>query len=263
MLDLSALNLHLTEQQSPFADRVIWFDHIGSTNDYVLGLDDFHASICIAGLQTAGRGRRGRQWQAPFASSVLMSIGWRISQQEVSGLSLAVGLAVRKSLVELGVSGALLKWPNDVLVNHHKIAGILLELAEDKCVIGVGLNVNIGERAEADQDLSQIPAATALPWSDLNQQGYDIEYNRLVMALIVELGKTLNRFEQAGFAPMVAAWNDADAYFGKEVTMVGRERIDGKVLGVMPDGAIRIETAHGAKTFHSGEVSLRPQTITR
>lgn len=256
MLDLIGLNQFLAQSGSICANRVAWFDETSSTNDVIMDLVDFHGAVCIAGLQTAGRGRRGGNWQAPFGSSVLLSMGWRIGQPQAAPLSLVCGLAVHKALFALGVSGALLKWPNDVLLNNHKIAGILLELNGDKCVIGLGLNVNIAGVGSVDQN--QIPTATALPWSDLWQQGYQIDYNLLVRKLIVKLGAALTEFDRSGFAPLIDAWNLAHAYHGKQVAIIGRQRVDGRVLGVAESGAIVLQTANGARVFYCGDVSLRP-----
>ena len=259
MFALSSIEHQLRQVNSVFSGRIEWFREIGSTNDEIMKSDDFHGKVCIAGLQTAGRGRRGREWSAPFGSSVLMSIGWTVEQHRAAGLSLVCGLAVQRALVELGVADVMLKWPNDVLLNNHKIAGILLELSGDTCVIGIGLNVNIGVKGEDDLNPErQMPVSTGLPWSDLRQQGYNIDYNQLVIQLLLNMGDALTEFDHAGFSGLVGAWNEVHAYHHQMVSIVSRDVITGRVLGVTATGAIRLETAAGEKEFYSGDVSLRP-----
>ena len=100
------------------------FETIGSTNTYLLGLDGVANRVCLAKRQTAGRGRRGRTWQSRASGSVLMSMGWEFNGQDLSGLSLVCGLASVWALREFGLAGVALKWPNDLLVNEKKLAGI-------------------------------------------------------------------------------------------------------------------------------------------
>ena len=114
--------------------------------------------LVLAERQTAGRGRRGRKWVSPFAENIYYSLVLRIEggMRQLEGLSLVVGLAVMQALRELGIPGAGLKWPNDVLVGQKKIAGILLELVGDPAdvchvVLGVGINVNMQMTDEVDQ----------------------------------------------------------------------------------------------------------------
>lgn len=140
---------------------VLVFDSLDSTNAEALrSIERGMAApfLVLAERQTAGRGRRGRKWVSPFAENLYYSLVLRIDggMRQLEGLSLVVGLAVMETLRDLGIAGAGLKWPNDVLVGEKKIAGILLELVGDPAdvchvVLGVGINVNMQEADEVDQ----------------------------------------------------------------------------------------------------------------
>ncbi|MEN9750751.1 MAG: hypothetical protein RIR23_810 [Pseudomonadota bacterium] len=132
------------------------FDVMDSTNSYLMekaSLGHPHASVAATHIQTKGRGRRGRSWQSALGESLTFSLLWRFNggAATLSGLSLAVGVAIIRSLHRFGVLSAQLKWPNDVLVQdgpqYKKLAGILIELQGDMegqstAVIGIGINLN-------------------------------------------------------------------------------------------------------------------------
>lgn len=269
MLDSDKLNHRLLQIGSPFGGKVVWHDSVTSTSDVINEVQDYHGAVCLAGAQTAGRGTRGRQWHAPAGSSVLMSIGWQVNPETAAGLSLACGLAVIDALFRTGIAGAKLKWPNDVLIGNQKIAGILLELSASKCVIGIGLNVNISDSVQADdsgddQSTISVPSRVGLSWGDLHQHGYKPRFESLAAALLESLGTRLREFDRKGFGPLVEQWNQAHAFHGKPVSLFGVENVTGVVAGVASDGALMLDTPTGLKSFYSGEVSMRPvrQSVT-
>ena len=252
MIDLVELNNQLRAAGCRATDNVMWFDQIGSTNDHILSQDDPHAAVCIAGLQVHGRGRRGNRWHAPYGSSVLMSIGWRIPAQDAQGLSLACGVAVKRALRELGIEKVFLKWPNDLMLGNAKFAGILIELARDNCVVGLGLNVDIG------RDRAQSPQRTSLPWTDLHREGYKVDLLLLYRHLICELCGALEQFSAAGFGSFRDEWNRNHLYHLDEVQVQGDCPVSGRVMGADTQGGLVIRTTDGDRTFYAGEVSLRP-----
>ena len=252
MIQFDTLNQFLMENNCASANKVEWFDEIASTNDYVMALDDYHGAVCVAGLQTAGRGRRGRQWMAPAGSSILMSIGWRIAPSDAEGLSLACGIGVYHALKCINVLGVSLKWPNDVLLGDKKLAGILVELGRDRAVIGVGLNLNL----QVGQ--SQFPQHTRSPWTDLGRQGYHVEYQSMLQQLILNLSKAITQFELHGFVSMQGQWNQLHQFHHKNVNLEGTERVQGNVAGVTENGALILDTEAGQHIFHAGEVSMSP-----
>jgi BirA family biotin operon repressor/biotin-[acetyl-CoA-carboxylase] ligase len=125
------------------------------TNSRLLAITDLpagKADVCIAEHQSAGRGRRGREWLAPFGGGICLSLSWTFPEPppQLGALSLAVGVALLRALGSHGASGVRLKWPNDVLVNERKLGGILCELRAEAggpayVVIGVGLNARLAE----------------------------------------------------------------------------------------------------------------------
>jgi len=218
-----------------------------------------HGSVCLAELQHAGRGRHGRRWVSPFGANLYLSLLWR-SQRGVAalgGLSLVIGLAVLRCLHGLGAGSARLKWPNDILIDGAKLAGILIDVAGESTgpcavVIGVGINVSMPAQAGASIDQS---------WTDLASQPDlgGLSRNRLAACLLDELVAALHGFETDGLAPGLREWRRFDALYGRPVrlTMAGGA-VQGVARGVDADGALLIEDADGRqRRFLSGEVSVR------
>ena len=234
------------------------FDSIDSTNAEALrAIERGQAApfLVVAERQTAGRGRRGRKWVSPFAENVYYSLVLRIDggMRQLEGLSLVVGLAVMQALRELGVSTAGLKWPNDVLVGQKKIAGILLELVGDPAdvchvVLGVGINVNMQMTDEVDQQ-----------WTSMRlETGKVFDRNHLVAALGLKLQGYLHRHQTDGFAAIQSEWEQNHLWQGRAVSLIaGVNQIDGEVLGIDKQGALRLKVGGVEKVFSGGELSLR------
>ncbi len=211
--------------------------------------------IILAEQQSAGRGRRGRKWVSPFAQNIYYSLVLRVDggMRQLEGLSLVVGLAVLGALRDFGDFEAGLKWPNDILVGNKKIAGILLELVGDPAdvchvVIGIGVNVNMIVASDVDQAWTSVRLET----------GCTINRNTLIIALSRSLEMYLSRHEALGFAPIRAEWELNHLWQGREVSlMAGTHQVDGTVLGIDQQGAIRLNVAGQEKTFSGGELSLR------
>ena len=214
--------------------------------------------VCSAEQQTAGRGRRGRQWVSPFARNIYLSFSWEYHQgaAALEGLSLAVGVAVVRALCGLGVSGLQLKWPNDLLAQSGKLGGVLLEMAGDaagRCqvVIGVGINVAMPDAAANTIDQA---------WTDLTRlcDGSPPGRNALLAALLNELLPLAASFGDTGFAPWRAPWMALDAYAGTPVVLhSGEKRQAGVARGVDDRGALLLETTLGLQPVFGGEISLR------
>jgi BirA family biotin operon repressor/biotin-[acetyl-CoA-carboxylase] ligase len=216
-------------------------------------------TVLAAEAQTAGRGRRGRAWVSPLGGALAFSLLWRFEQGAawLAGLSLAVGVALVRALRAHGAA-AQLKWPNDVLVDGAKLAGILIELQGDASgpsavVIGVGLNLALpaAVRDAIDQpatDLAQ--SAAAVPGR-----------NVLFAALLDELHTALTAFARDGFKPFAREWERLHAHQGQRVTATlpdGRT-LTGVARGVAEDGALLIEAGGKTQRLISGDVSLRAQ----
>ncbi|MDQ0652152.1 BirA family transcriptional regulator, biotin operon repressor / biotin-[acetyl-CoA-carboxylase] ligase [Pseudomonas cedrina] len=233
-------------------------DSIDSTNTEGLRLADSGCPapfLVLAEQQTAGRGRRGRKWVSPYAQNVYYSLVLRIESglSQLEGLSLVVGLAVMRALRESGVQGAALKWPNDVLVGQKKIAGILLELVGDPAdichvVLGIGINVNMRRADEVDQQWTSVQLETGSP----------VDRNALVAQLSMQLQAYLERHKTDGFVSLQEEWEQNHAWQGRSVSLIaGVNQIDGDVLGVDHQGALRLSVNGVEKIYSGGELSLR------
>lgn len=233
-------------------------DSIDSTNAQALRLveaDCVAPFLVLAEQQTAGRGRRGRKWVSPFAQNVYYSLVLRVEGglRQLEGLSLVVGLAVMQALRAVGVKDVALKWPNDVLVGKKKIAGILLELVGDPAdichvVLGIGINVNMQKAAEIDQQ-----------WTSVGiEKGASVDRNYLVAQLGLHLKDYLGRHKALGFSALQEEWEQNHLWQGKAVSLIaGVHQIDGIVLGVDHQGALRLSVEGIEKIYSGGELSLR------
>lgn len=215
--------------------------------------------VLLAERQTAGRGRRGRVWASPFAENLYCSLVLRVDggMSQVEALSLTVGLAVANALRACGVTTAGLKWPNDVLVDGRKIAGILLELAGDPAdvchvVIGIGINVNM---------VIDAPALIDQPWTSVRQcLGHALDRNQLAAELLRQLRVHLSVHWQQGFTGLREEWEALHVWRGRSVALTaGSNAVLGVVLGVDERGAIRLNVDGVEQAFSGGELSLRLQ----
>jgi BirA family biotin operon repressor/biotin-[acetyl-CoA-carboxylase] ligase len=246
-------------ERAPTCDWPVFVsDSLDSTNAEALRVIERGQAapfLVLAERQTAGRGRRGRKWVSPFAENIYYSLVLRIEggMRQLEGLSLVVGLAVMQALRELGVSGVGLKWPNDVLVGQKKIAGILLELVGDPAdvchvVLGVGINVNMQMTDEVDQQ-----------WTSMRlESGRVFDRNHLVAKLGETLQAYLSRHRVDGFSAIQAEWEQNHLWQGRAVSLIaGVNQIDGEVLGIDSQGALRLKVGGVEKVFSGGELSLR------
>lgn len=211
---------------------------------------------CLAEQQSAGRGRRGREWRSPFGRNIYLSQVWEFhaGASALEGLSLSVGLAVVRALTKFGVTGLGLKWPNDILYRDKKMAGILLEMQGDpsgvcQVIVGVGLNVDMSGANTAD--ISQ-------PWTDLAQVVGTVDRNALVAELMSALYLAFQEFSVGGFAAHKDEWCRYDVFAGRAVKVqLGETYIEGVVAGLDRSGGLILTTAEGERVFNGGEISLR------
>ncbi len=232
--------------------------HIDSTNSELVRralTASVDGTVLMAEVQTAGRGRRGRDWRSPFARNLALSIGIRIdrSLKEIGAVSLAAGVAVANALEAAGVGGIALKWPNDVLLAGRKLCGILIELPRaaepPEIVIGIGVNVGGGATVAAlvDQEVA-----------DVTEEVPGMSRNVLAGRMIDAVFEICRRFERDGFEAIKPQYDALHRFQGKPVRIVaGQESVTGVVAGVAFDGALRLDTPSGMREFNGGEVSLR------
>lgn len=253
----------IEERLAPLGVHVAVLDSLDSTNARLLReaqAGALHKRLLAAEWQESGRGRRGRVWLGGLGGSLTFSLLWRFNRTagELSGLSLVVGAALARTLRNLGLSGAALKWPNDLQVNGAKLAGVLIELAGEVqgpsvAVIGVGVNVAGTEsfRAELEQ-----------PVTDLAEQLGEVDRNRLLEEIVAQMVEHLERFDREGFSPFRLEWEAMHAQQNQMVELhtAAGERIPGQAVGVDAQGALLLAQESGVRRFHSGEVSLRRMT---
>ena len=209
----------------------------------------------VSEQQSAGRGRRGRKWVSPFAQNIYYSLVLRMDggMHQLEGLSLVVGLAVMSVLRSYDCLSVGLKWPNDLLVGNKKIAGILLELVGDPAdvchvVIGIGINVNMKATNDVDQ-----------AWTSMRlETGKEVNRNLVILTLSETLQMYLERHAELGFSAVQAEWESNHLWAGREVSLIaGVNQVNGTVIGIDPQGALRLRVEGQEKVFSGGELSLR------
>ena len=232
---------------------------IPSTNALAMAsvFSDGHGSLYLAEQQTAGRGRRGRNWASPFASNLYFSLTWQFNNgaAALEGLSLAVGVALNRGLKHLGIEGVQVKWPNDLLWRGRKLAGVLLEMSGDasgECFVVIGVGINVRMPDSASREIDQ-------PWTDLQQiNGVAPSRNKLIAVLMNELVPVLQQFSEQGFCAFVDEWQQMNAHSNQVISLhIGNRQEQGVCRGVDSSGALLLEADGELKSFHGGEVSVR------
>ena len=243
------------------------FDVLDSTNNFLMQEASKgypHASCVVANIQTSGKGRRGRQWQSSLGENLTFSFLWRFTKgaAALSGLSLAVGTSLIRSLKKIDVNQALLKWPNDILVNddegYKKLAGILIELQGDMdgqstAIIGVGINLKLSKKQLAKIDQPAIGINQCID--------NEVDTNEFLGIIIKDLTEVLAKFESNNFEYFKDEWQSYDAFQDQSISISLGDGgiISGKEHGVNNMGALEVITEDGIKTFSSGEVSIRKE----
>jgi len=211
--------------------------------------------LLVAENQTAGRGRAGRSWLSSPEGSLTFSLAWRFEggPQALSGLPLAIGVALAETLGTLGQQ-VQLKWPNDLLKDGDKLAGILVETQSAPgggvwCVIGIGLNLLMPDEMEAQLGRS----AAGVPWLAR------MERDELMAALLDGLAGALREFTAHGFAAFSARWNLRHAWQGQTVVLLDNGAVlhEGRAAGVDDSGRLLLDTDAGRIPILAGDVSLR------
>ena len=239
-----------------------YFEQVGSTNDIALAWADEKDvqdySLVLANEQIAGRGRNGRTWQTPPDSALALSLVLLPNSDEKRNLALftALGaLALTTSLKENYAIDAQIKWPNDVLINGKKAAGILVETnwigdTPKAIILGMGINISKGAVPPAKETLFP---ATCLE----DALGAPVSRLDVLSGLLEAL---LGWRPRLGGDEMVNAWDGQLAFRGEQVEIQGRDGqvIHGKLLGINKDGSLRLDTV---EAIHFGDVHLRPTRV--
>jgi BirA family biotin operon repressor/biotin-[acetyl-CoA-carboxylase] ligase len=249
------------------ADQIMSLSHAGVAVEVVAETGSTNADLLtraftlqgpvllVAEHQTAGRGRAGRSWLSSPGHSLTFSLAWKFDGgvQKLTGLPLAVGTALAETLGRLG-QPVQLKWPNDLLKDGDKLAGILVETAAAPdgavwAVIGIGLNLAMPDELEAQIGRS----VAAVPWLAR------MERDTLLAAILDGLAEALRLFGQRGFGAFSARWNLLHGWQGQLVTILDRGEIlhEGLAAGVDDAGRLLLDTDRGRTAIVAGDVSLR------
>lgn len=231
---------------------------VGSTNSLAsqVNLNPGQGAAWFAEHQTAGRGRRGRSWVSPYGRNIYYSLAWCFDAplNQVSGLSIACGAALAEVLHGCGLRDHGLKWPNDLLWQQRKLAGILLEISGEtegpsSVVIGVGINLDLD--GGLDEQIGQ-------PYASLRDAGLQVGRNRLAADLLNATVSMCHRFTESGLAPFLDTWRRFDVFQDRPVRLVGPGReLRGRSLGLADDGGLQLQIGESVQTHYSGELSLR------
>lgn len=235
---LILLNKNIIKKQIKTKLSIETFATISSTMDYFKENHDHkNIKICLAELQTTGRGRFNRKWHSPFAQNLTFSIGYPFAKDisQLAGLSTVVGISICQSLKNYQLPKALkLKWPNDIIYDEKKLAGVLIEIEAEtngwcNAIIGIGLNANLQHCSK--QTISQ-------PWTSLKTiTGKYIDRNLLCINIIKYLLANLEKFSKQGLTPFMSIWKNYDYLYGKKVTLQNfNKKLTGIAQGINKSG---------------------------
>jgi len=214
-------------------------------------------AVYLAERQTSGKGRRGRQWVSQYGRHIAMTLVKQVDAgaSGTDGMSLVVGLGVIRALHALGITQAGVKWPNDIVCDGKKLAGILMEITGDvtglcQLLIGIGINTRCDDKAMT---------AVAQPWTDLYRLTGELsDRNVLAATLIRHIMAVMATYENDGMGAFLAEWQQVDAMYGKQVVLTtGNHQRMGRASGIAENGALVLETDHGLELVSGGEISLR------
>ncbi len=236
------------------------YAELDSTNSYLLARlhrESIHAHVVLCEYQRSGRGRRSRPWLSPFAAGLYLSIGWHFAAPPASlnALSLACGVALIRALQQAGADAIYLKWPNDVIANDAKLAGILIESRSETAtssdvVIGIGVNINLDDaiREKIDQPVIDLASIVDSP----------VLRNRIAADIIDAQFVMLEQVSRQGANSFIRSWREFDYLTDKKISLhTGNGIISGVVQGVDSNGLLVMNIDGTRQRFSSGEVSLQ------
>lgn len=241
--------------------KIIYYQQLDSTNTEIARLAAegvTHGTVVVADAQTAGKGRRGRQWESPAGENIYMSILLRpdCMPDRAPMLTLVMAYSVAKAIRELGFEDLQIKWPNDLVLSGKKICGILTEMQLsgskiDCVVVGVGINVNTSKFPEELKDI-----ATSL----YQESGRTFDRTLIVESVVGYFEKAYQQFLQTqDLSFLREAYNAMLVNVDKEVRVLepGNE-YTAYAQGINSEGELLVRTEEGEeKRIYAGEVSVR------
>lgn len=243
------------------AKEVLYFDTIDSTNTKAQELAEKgypSGTLVVADKQESGKGRRGRSWVSPSGTGIFMTLMIKpdINPNNASMLTLVAALAVAKAITSVTGEDALIKWPNDIVVNGKKVCGILTEMNAqfdyiNHIVVGIGINVH---NESFPEEISQMASSLMI----------EAGGKRFHRAQII--AETMSYFEQyydtflktQDLSALVREYDELLVNMNKAVRVLDpKEPFDGKAMGITPKGELIVDTWESRKLVSSGEVSVR------
>ena len=243
------------------AKEVLYFDTIDSTNTKAQELAEKgypSGTLVVADKQESGKGRRGRSWVSPSGTGIFMTLMIKpdINPNNASMLTLVAALAVAKAITSVTGEEAMIKWPNDIVVNSKKVCGILTEMSAqfdyiNHIVVGIGINVH---NESFPEEISQMASSLMI----------EAGGKRFHRAQII--AETMSYFEQyydtflktQDLSALVREYDELLVNRNKSVRVLDpKEPFDGKAMGITPKGELIVDTWESRKLVSSGEVSVR------
>lgn len=263
LLDVQSIVVQLDSSIRKTFSALQLFSVIDSTSKHLKQVAESGApsgTVCLAEYQSDGRGRRGRHWHSPYGSNLYLSLLWRFNDGmgRLGGLSLAISVAMMRCLVSLGGKGIGIKWPNDIVAQQGKLAGILLEVAGESsgpCYAVIGIGVNYAMSPKVGRIIDQ-------PWTQLRDTGVIVGRNELVARLLENIFEVITLYEKYGFEPFRQEWQQWDILCGEAVTVhMANESREGIARGIDESGMLLVEHQGIVHHYASGEVSLRKSAL--
>ncbi len=232
-----------------FTGRFGWpyrYEDVTASTQLLLGPDDPEGAVAVADEQSEGRGRLGRSWVAPRGTAVQVSVLLRPPpERRIAQLSLLGGLATAESVEEALDLSAQIKWPNDVMVDRRKVAGVLAEARGGVVVLGIGINVN--------QTPAQLPADASQPPASLRTvDGVIRDRAPLLADLLARLERLYDAWSEDGLDAVFDGLGARDFLRGRRISVGARS---GVAAGIDREGRLRLDLGHGELVaVESGEV---------
>lgn len=243
------------------AKEVLYFDTIDSTNTKAQELAEKgypSGTLVVADKQESGKGRRGRSWVSPSGTGIFMTLIIKpdINPNNASMLTLVAALAVAKAITSVTGEEALIKWPNDIVVNGKKVCGILTEMNAqfdyiNHIVVGIGINVH---NESFPEEISQM--ASSLMIEAGGKRFHRAQIIAETMAYFEQYYDTFLKTQD--LSALVREYDKLLVNRNKSVRVLDpKEPFDGKAMGITPKGELIVDTWESRKLVSSGEVSVR------
>lgn len=261
-LDAGRLSAGLSPRTRERLAELEVFETIDSTNTYLGSVPAPPAGrlrVAIADRQTAGRGRLNREWVSPKGQGLYQSVAYTLAttRDDLSALTLALGVGVIEALARCGFDGIQLKWPNDLVALDGKLGGLLTEarMVNGMLAVTAGIGINVAMDAATRELAVSGWAQRGVALEDLGETG--VERSALAIAVTDAVGAVFVDYEAGGFAGFAERWRRADWLSGRAIRVespAGAEQ--GIAEGVDDGGALLLRTASGTRPVRSGTVTL-------